>query len=223
MHYRLRAYSASFFLHLCLLLFLLLYKLPSYKVVDIDLTEVEIKKEVVEKEISKPSKEIKPEKLPETVKKKPSIEEQAVPEAKSEVEIPKAEGIKPKEGGVQEMEKAISEKARKEGEAIEATKELREEFLREKLGVISSIVKQNLTYPPLARKLGMEGKMVISFLLTKDGRVEDIKIEQSTGYRLLDENAIKTVKRLEKLMLKPPVDVRIKLPVIYRLESTTLA
>jgi protein TonB len=100
----------------------------------------------------------------------------------------------------------------------EGQKKLEEEFLRSNLEVISGIIKQNMNYPMLARRLGMEGKVVISFLLTKDGYIRYIKVEESSGYKILDDNAINTVKKIEKLIPKPPVDVKIRLPIIYKLE-----
>ncbi len=101
---------------------------------------------------------------------------------------------------------------------VKGQKELEEEFLKGKLEIISGIIKQNITYPLLARKLGMEGRVVISFLLTKDGHIKDIKVEESSGYKILDDNAVNTLRKVEKLIPKPPVDVRIKLPIIYKLE-----
>jgi protein TonB len=100
----------------------------------------------------------------------------------------------------------------------EIQKKLEEEFLRSNLEVISGIIKQNMNYPMLARRLGMQGKVVISFLLTKDGYIRYIKVEESSGYKILDDNAINTVKKIEKLIPKPLVDVKIRLPIIYKLE-----
>ncbi|MFN4319311.1 MAG: TonB family protein [Aquificaceae bacterium] len=91
-------------------------------------------------------------------------------------------------------------------------------YLREKLSIISSIVQGHISYPPLARRMGWEGRVIVCFTLTSEGRLEDIHIEKSSGYELLDKNAIETVKRVAHLFPKPPVDVIIKLPVNYRLE-----
>ncbi len=93
-----------------------------------------------------------------------------------------------------------------------------ETYLREKLSVISSIVKENISYPPIARRMGWEGKVVICFLLKSDGQVENIYVEKSSGYEILDTNAINTIQKVAKLFPKPPVDVMIRLPINYRLE-----
>ncbi len=97
-------------------------------------------------------------------------------------------------------------------------KQTSETYLREKLSVISSIVRENISYPPIARRMGWEGKVVICFLLKSDGRVENIYVEKSSGYEILDANAIDTLQKVAKLFPKPPVDVMIRLPINYRLE-----
>jgi len=91
-------------------------------------------------------------------------------------------------------------------------------FLKEKLSVISSIIQKNISYPPLARKMGWEGKVIICIHLRSDGTLEDVKIEKSSGYELLDRNALETVKKVAHLFPKPPVDVIVRLPVSYKLE-----
>ncbi|MDI6732364.1 MAG: energy transducer TonB [Planctomycetota bacterium] len=50
------------------------------------------------------------------------------------------------------------------------------------------------SYPRLARLLGQEGLVVLLVEITDDGIVSDIKLIKSTGYKLLDESAIKSVK-----------------------------
>lgn len=42
---------------------------------------------------------------------------------------------------------------------------------------------------------GQEGAVVLSLLIGADGRVRDISVQQSSGYPLLDEAAIKAVQR----------------------------
>ncbi len=91
-------------------------------------------------------------------------------------------------------------------------------FLLEKFHIISKIVQKNIKYPFIARRMGWEGKVLISFLLTRNGEIKYLKVEKSSGYKILDENALKTIKRCSKYFPVPPVDVKIKLPIIYKLE-----
>ncbi|MFN3870873.1 MAG: TonB family protein [Aquificaceae bacterium] len=97
-------------------------------------------------------------------------------------------------------------------------KQAQDMYLQEKLFLISSIVQKHISYPPLARRMGWEGRVVVRFTLTSEGKLENVHIEKSSGYDLLDKNAMETVKRVAHLFPKPPVDVVVKLPVNYRLE-----
>ncbi len=90
-------------------------------------------------------------------------------------------------------------------------------YLHSKLGIISKIVQNHISYPYLARKMGWEGKVIISFLLTKEGKVVNFVIEKTSSYEILDQNAIETVKKCAKLFPLPPVDVKIRLPIVYQL------
>jgi len=95
---------------------------------------------------------------------------------------------------------------------------LREKYLLEKLSIISKMVQNNISYPYIARKMGWEGKAVVSFVLTKEGKINFLSIEKSSGYEILDKNAMETIKKTSKYFPLPPVDVKIKLPISYKLE-----
>jgi len=99
---------------------------------------------------------------------------------------------------------------------------LKEKFLIEKLSLISQIIQNNITYPYIARKMGWEGKVLISFVLTKDGKINFLIIERSSGYKVLDENAIDTIKKVSKYFPLPPLDVKIKIPISYKLHSSNI-
>ncbi len=111
----------------------------------------------------------------------------------------------------------ISEGSGGNDNALDAEK-IKEKFLFEKLYIISKIVQKNINYPYVARKMGWEGRVIVSFILTKEGKINSLTIEKSSGYEILDENAIKTVKRVSGYFPIPPLDVKIKLPISYKLE-----
>jgi len=81
-----------------------------------------------------------------------------------------------------------------DAQTVNAQKEL---FLKEKLSVISSLVQKSITYPLLARKMGWEGRVVMCFRLTPDGRLEDL------GYEIFDRSALEAVSRRSYLFPKP--------------------
>jgi len=77
-----------------------------------------------------------------------------------------------------------------------------------------------LEYPELARKAGLEGLVVVQFVVEPDGSISNIQVIRSAG-KLLDEAAIKAVQQLR---FKPgkqrgrPVRVRFSLPIRFKLQ-----
>jgi len=95
---------------------------------------------------------------------------------------------------------------------------LEESFLRERLSVISNIVQRHINYPPIARRMGWEGKVLVSFVLEPNGNIRDLKVIKSCGYEVLDKEALDAIRRSYKDFPKPPVSVMVKLPINFRLE-----
>ncbi len=59
--------------------------------------------------------------------------------------------------------------------------------------LINKIIKKNVKYPFIAKKNGIEGKVIIQFKILKDGKVKNIKIVKSSGSKILDKSAIKAI------------------------------
>jgi protein TonB len=97
-----------------------------------------------------------------------------------------------------------------------AAENVRAKYLKEHFVYIRDIIMKNLSYPHVARKMGWEGKVVISFIISADGYVKDIKITESSGIQILDKNAIEAVKNAVPFP-KPPVEAHMIIPVKYSL------
>jgi len=50
-------------------------------------------------------------------------------------------------------------------------------------------------YPGMSKKLKEEGTVLLKILVTKEGRVADIEIKNSSGFKRLDDAAVKAIKR----------------------------
>ncbi len=76
-------------------------------------------------------------------------------------------------------------------------------------------------YPSRARKAGIEGRVIVQFIVNEEGKVEDPKVIRGIGGGA-DEEALRCVKQAE---FEPgrqrgnPVRVQYSLPVIYRLQN----
>lgn len=117
-------------------------------------------------------------------------------------------------------EKGEGAKASSEKVALgESSKEKKEKlYLSQKLSIISDLMKKHLKYPYLARRMGWEGQLVMSFVITPSGDIREIKVEKSTGYEILDKAAIETLLNISKYIPVPEVEVRVKLPVTFKLQ-----
>ena len=90
-------------------------------------------------------------------------------------------------------------------------------FLENQLGPIGAITQRYLRYPSLAGQLRMSGETVVAFTLLPGGDITPIEIIKSSGYSLLDDNAVHTVQIAHKDYPHPKEPVRIRMRVFYRL------
>ncbi len=68
-----------------------------------------------------------------------------------------------------------------------------QEIISSYLMLINERIKRNVKYPFIAKKNGIEGKVIVQFKILKDGKVRNIKIIKSSGFDILDKYAIKAI------------------------------
>ena len=76
-------------------------------------------------------------------------------------------------------------------------------------------------YPRAARIRGYQGNVLLDVLVTKNGKVNDLKIFKSSGYPILDKAATSTVKRwlFEPGMIGDErVDMWVRVPIRFELK-----
>ena len=80
---------------------------------------------------------------------------------------------------------------------------------------------KNIKYPKQAMKEGIQGRVTVSFIVEKDGRVSNVRLLRSVQ-PLLDKEAIRVVKSMPKWspgkQKGKPVRVRFNLPVMFKLK-----
>lgn len=79
---------------------------------------------------------------------------------------------------------------------------------------------QNLRYPPQAQAGGLQGRVVVSFIVNPDGKLSDIKVAKSVN-PLLDREALRVVRKMPPW--KPgtedgkPCRSMVVVPVVFKL------
>lgn len=83
-------------------------------------------------------------------------------------------------------------------------------------------VGKNMKYPKQARRMGIEGKVYVQFVVDKDGSVTDVRAVKGIGAGC-DEEAERVLRQAQKF--KPgrqrgrPVKVRMMMPIIFKLNN----
>ncbi|QWR78221.1 energy transducer TonB [Candidatus Magnetomonas plexicatena] len=104
-------------------------------------------------------------------------------------------------------------------EVLPAQKVSHEEtYVKENFTYIRDMVMKRVSYPFSAKKMGISGKVTVSFVVAESGCVEELKVEESSGHGVLDDSAISAVKQAAPFP-KPVLSVKIVLPITYRLEN----
>lgn len=94
------------------------------------------------------------------------------------------------------------------------------ENMPELIGGMAALQK-NIRYPEMARKAGIEGRVIVQFIVNEQGEVENPKVIRGIGGGC-DEEALRAVQNVK---FKPgrqrgkPVRVQYSLPVIFKLQN----
>lgn len=84
-------------------------------------------------------------------------------------------------------------------------------------GIRNAIIKK-LSYPRLARRMGWAGTVKVSFIVNEDGGVSNVRVIETSGVELLDNNAIETIRRCSPYP-RPPCRAEMVMPITYRLDD----
>ncbi len=86
---------------------------------------------------------------------------------------------------------------------------------------INPFIAKNIVYPPEAIAQGIEGRVNVSFTISKEGKVTDVKVRKPV-HPLLDEAAINIIKKMpqwEPAMFKnEPVNTLYTIPINFKLQ-----
>ena len=87
---------------------------------------------------------------------------------------------------------------------------------------IQGRILEKLTYPQLAQDAGFQGTVTLSLYLSSLGELLEVSVKNSSGYKLLDENALTAAKTLFPYPPFPASikqqELRLDIPIDYRLD-----
>ncbi|NOZ10886.1 MAG: energy transducer TonB [Gammaproteobacteria bacterium] len=106
----------------------------------------------------------------------------------------------------------------------ETHKKQRAQYHNQLIALLRLALDRYFTYPPLARKYGWQGEVRLNARLGADGQLHNIRVSRSSGYAILDDDAVYTLQQIGAVPPIPPAsqwlggqDYDFELPVIYRL------
>jgi len=83
-------------------------------------------------------------------------------------------------------------------------------------------IQENKKYPYRAKIENMEGTVEVQFSIVKNGTLKDVKIVNGSGYNVLDEEALSTIKRAAPYPCIPErlnaECLQLKLKMVYKME-----
>lgn len=77
-------------------------------------------------------------------------------------------------------------------------------------------------YPPLSRRLGEEGRVILRVFVEPNGQPSKVEIQTSSGFARLDEAASAAVSRWRFVPARrgeEPVAARVRVPIVFALHS----
>ncbi|MBU2568141.1 MAG: energy transducer TonB [Elusimicrobia bacterium] len=105
------------------------------------------------------------------------------------------------------MEAPLKELIEEKVEAIDPNQEAMLRFQ----DIVKQKIEEKKEYPAEARGQGIEGIVYLRFTILSDGQTDKIKIIKSSGYKILDQSAVNTVR---KANLFPPLPEELNIPCV---------
>lgn len=81
-------------------------------------------------------------------------------------------------------------------------------------------VEQLKRYPHIARMNRWEGKVILRAVIKEDGQLIDLEVAETSGYAVLDHDALEVMRQASPLKLKHPLgkpQVVVQVPISYKL------
>jgi len=97
-----------------------------------------------------------------------------------------------------------------------APEKAQQRYLKEHFTYIRDLITKRLIYPSMARRMHWSGKVVVAFVITEDGSVHNTRVVETSGFSILDNSALETVRNAAPFP-KPPVRAEIVIPISFKM------
>lgn len=93
-------------------------------------------------------------------------------------------------------------------------------------GLLKGWLRENMHYPRAARLAGQEGRAIVRFVIDRAGKVSSIQLEQGSGHRILDREAVEMIERAEPFPIMPAEmagsRLELRVPVVFEIHDESL-
>lgn len=76
-------------------------------------------------------------------------------------------------------------------------------------------------YPTIAKRQGEEGEVLLRVLVSEDGQAQEVRLQRSSGSSILDDSALKAVKRWRFIPAKQgsnSIAAWVQVPIVFKLD-----
>ena len=192
----------------------------------ISLNHIELKPEVQTEKKELPKEEILPKEEKKEIKKvvekaiekpKPIIEKKVLNKVVEEKVLEKKEQVETTKQTVEDTQKQVATTTSElqTQTLAKPVEDEKKEYLDKYLSQIRDLINQNVKYPPKAKKLSIEGTVLVRFKITPNGDVEDITIID--GHKFLQDATIEAIEEASKSFPKTNKSIEIQIPIEYKL------
>lgn len=157
-----------------------------------------------------------PQAIPKaTPKAIPAIKPQKTPDTKPKKSVTEHKEFQKSHKAMEQQQSNLHQTAENQTQTLAHHEGIEDEFLSK----IRSAIYSNNRYPRSARIKKLQGEVVVEFVLSQHGVLEDLKIIQSNAEKILQNSALKAVEKAAKHFPKPHQTLRIRVPIIYNLKA----
>lgn len=87
---------------------------------------------------------------------------------------------------------------------------------------IKRAIDRKNKYPPMARKRGLQGEVVVEFIIYKDGRVANIRVTKPCNHDTFNVAALNAIKKAQSDFPALSATTKIELPIVYELKMDSI-